>query len=77
MEMCGQCHVPTALSSGKRPGTHPLQGAGWLSRAVWMAAENLAQPGIRSPDRQAGSESHTPTELSQPKGHVQNHYQHT
>ena len=54
-----------------------LRGAGWLSGAVWTAAENLAHPGIRSPDRQAGSESHTPTELSQPKGHVQNHYEHT
>jgi len=52
-------------------------GAGWLSGAVWTAAENLAHPGIRSPDRQGGSESHTPTELSQPKGHVQNFYEHT
>ena len=68
---------PDRCILGERDPLPILRGAGWLSGAVWTAAENLAHPGIRSPDRQGGSESHTQTELSQPKGHVQNLYEHT
>jgi hypothetical protein len=34
-----------------------VQEAGWAPRPVWTDAENLASTGIRSPDRQARSES--------------------
>jgi hypothetical protein len=34
-----------------------VQEAGWTPGPVWTCAENLAPTGIRSPDRQARSES--------------------
>ena len=42
------------------PGKDPVpvvQEAEWVSGSVWTSAENLAPTGIRSPDRQARSES--------------------
>ena len=42
------------------PGKDPVpivQEAGWASGPVWTGAENLAPPGIRSPDRPARSQS--------------------
>jgi hypothetical protein len=34
-----------------------VQKAGWTLGPVWTGAENLASPGIRSPDRPARSQS--------------------
>jgi hypothetical protein len=34
-----------------------VQEAGWAPESVWTVAENLAYPGIRSPNRPAHSES--------------------
>jgi hypothetical protein len=42
------------------PGKDPVptvQEAGWAPGPVWTGAENLASPGIRSPDRPACSQS--------------------
>ena len=42
------------------PGKNPVpivQEAGWAPGAAWTGAENLAPTGIRSPDRQARSQS--------------------
>ena len=42
------------------PGKDPVpivQEAGWAPRPVWTVAENLADTGIRSPDRPARSQS--------------------
>ena len=36
---------------------HIVQEAGWALGPVWTGAENLAASGVRSPDRQARSES--------------------
>jgi hypothetical protein len=56
MRVGGQLHAPTALLSGKRPGTHCI--GGWVGpRAGLDATENLTPTGIRSPDRPARSES--------------------
>jgi hypothetical protein len=41
---------------GKDP-VHMVQGARWAPGPVWTGAENLAPTGIRSPDRQARSQS--------------------
>ena len=52
----GQRQPPTALTPGKRPGTH-FTGS-WVNPVpVWTGAENLAHTGIRSPHRPASSES--------------------
>jgi len=48
-----QRHAPAALPP-ERPGTHCI---GWAPGPVWTSEENLAPTGIRSPDRQARSES--------------------
>jgi hypothetical protein len=57
---------------------YPPFTGGWVGVRSSLDSSRKSRPlGIRSPDRQAGSESHTATELSQPKGHVQNHYEHT
>ena len=34
-----------------------VQEVGWAPKAVWKGAENVAVPGVRSPDRPARSES--------------------
>ena len=42
------------------PGKDPVpnvQEAGWAPGPVWTGAENLATPGIRSPDRPARNQS--------------------
>ena len=48
--------TPRPLYPRQRPGTHCT--GGWVGPGpVWTGAENLAQTGIRSPDRPARSES--------------------
>ena len=47
---------PGRLNSGKEP-IPIVQEAGWVSEPVWTGAENLADTGIRSPDRPASSET--------------------
>jgi hypothetical protein len=44
------------FTSGKNP-VSVVQKAGWAPGPVWTGAENLAPIGIRSPDRQARSQS--------------------
>ena len=56
MEAGGHRHVPAALPSGKRHGTH-REKVGWASGPVWTGAKNLAPTGIRSLDRQVRMES--------------------
>jgi len=51
------------------PGKDPVpivQGAGWAPEPVWTGAENLANIGIRFPDRPARSSVAIPTELPGP-----------
>jgi len=45
----GERHIPPALPSGKRRGTH-LQEAGWAPGPVWTGAENFAPTGVRNPE---------------------------
>ena len=55
--MRGQRHAPAALYP---PGEDPVrivQEVGWVAGPVWTGAENLANTGIRSPDRPARSQS--------------------
>jgi hypothetical protein len=56
MRVGGQLHAPALLPRERDP-VPILQEAGWAPGPVWMAAENLAPTGIRSPDRPARSES--------------------
>ena len=54
--MGGQRHAPDAFTPGKDP-VPIVQQAGSAPGPVWIAAENLAHTGIRSPDLPARSES--------------------
>ena len=54
--MRGQLHAPAALYPGK-DRVPTVQEAGWAPGPVWTGAEILALTGIRSPDRQARSQS--------------------
>ena len=56
MEVGGQRHAPAAFTSGKDP-VRIVRESGWAPRPVWRGAENLAHPGIRSPDLPARSKS--------------------
>jgi hypothetical protein len=47
---------PGRFTSGKDPAPI-LYEAGWAPGPVWTSAENLAQTGIKSPNRPACSES--------------------
>jgi hypothetical protein len=54
-EMCGQRHVPTALTSGKRPSTHCI--GGWVKPKAGLDGRGKSRPNrIRSPDRPTRSE---------------------
>jgi hypothetical protein len=48
---------PRRFTAGKDPVLPIEQEAGWAPGPIWTGAENLAPTGIRSPDRQARSES--------------------
>jgi len=54
----GQRHSkPRPLHPRKRDQEPIVQGAGWAPVPNWACADNLAIPGIRSPDLSARSES--------------------
>ena len=53
--MGGQRHFLATLPQGKKPVTHCTRR--WAAGPVWAGAENLVPTEIRSPDRQAHSES--------------------
>jgi hypothetical protein len=48
---------PGRFTPGERDPVPTVQDAGWAPGPIWMAAENLAPTGIRSPDRPSRSES--------------------
>ena len=56
MGVGGQHHSPAAFTAAKDK-VPIVQEDGCAQGPVWTGAENLAQTGIRSPDRPARSES--------------------
>ena len=56
MRVGGQRHAPAAFAPGRDP-VPTAQEAGWATGRGWTGAENVAQTGIRTPDRPSHSES--------------------